>query len=136
VAFQHTVSVRFADTDMMGHVNNAAYLFFLEEARIAFFRSLMTDSGEQFFGRGLIVARSELDYVRPVFFGDPVEAEVSILSVGRSSFRVGYVLRQGGQEVARGLTVQVAYDYKANASRPLDDVERAALEAQLAPVSP
>src|SRR3954465_877755 len=133
--FQHQVAVRFADTDMMGHANNASYLFFFEEARIAFFRSLMTESGEQFFGRGLIVARTEIDYVRPVFFGDPVEATVSILGVGRSSFRVGYLLRQGGQEVARGMTVQVAYDYKANSARPLDDVERVALEAQLA-VSP
>jgi acyl-CoA thioester hydrolase len=92
---------------------------------------LMTDSGEQFFGRGLIVARSEIDYVRPVFFGDPIDAEVSILGVGRSSFRVGYVLRQRDQEVARAVTVQVAYDYKSNSSRPLDDVERAALESQL-----
>jgi acyl-CoA thioester hydrolase len=132
MTFHHEVTVRFADTDMMGHVNNAAYLFFLEEARIAFFRSLMTETGERFFGRGLIVARSELDYVRPVFFGDPIQAEVSVLSVGRSSFRVGYVLRQRDQEVARGLTVQVAYDYKANGSRPLDDVERSVLQAQLA----
>ena len=131
MAFHHEVTVRFADTDMMGHANNASYLVFLEDARIAFFRSLMTDSGEQFFGRGLIVARSEIDYVRPVFFGDPIDAEVSILGVGRSSFRVGYVLRQRDQEVARAVTVQVAYDYKTNSSRPLDDAERQALESQL-----
>ena len=124
--------MRFSDTDMMGHANNAAYNVFLEDARIAFFRSLMTEKGEHFFGRGLIVARVELDYVRPVFFGDPIEAEVSILAVGRSSFRVGYVLWQRGQEVARAVTVQVAYDYTANTSRPLDDIERTVLEAQLA----
>src|SRR5436190_5798807 len=117
---------------MMGHANNAAYNVFLEDARIAFFRSLMTEKGEHFFGRGLIVARVELDYVRPVFFGDPIEAEVSILAVGRSSFRVGYVLWQRGQEVARAVTVQVAYDYTANTSRPLDDIERTVLKAQLA----
>jgi acyl-CoA thioester hydrolase len=126
------VAVRFADTDMMGHVNNAAYNVFLEDARIAYFQSLMTESGEHFFGRGLIVARVEIDYVRPVFFGAPIEAEVCILGVGRSSFRVGYVLWQRGHEVARATTVQVAYDYEANASRPLDDVERKVLEAQVA----
>ncbi|MFL6239260.1 MAG: acyl-CoA thioesterase [Actinomycetes bacterium] len=132
MVFTHKVAVRFSDTDMMGHANNSAFNVFLEDARIAFFRSLVAQSGEEFFGRGLIVARVEIDYVRPVFFGDPIEAEVCIVGVGRSSFRVGYVLRQRGEEVARATTVQVAYDYKANASRPLDDVERDALQAQLA----
>ena len=135
MTFRYDVTVRFSDTDMMGHVNNAAFNVFLEDARIAFFRSLMTETGEHFFGRGLIVARAEIDYVKPVFFGDPIEAEVFILEVGRSSFRVGYVLRQRGQEVARAATVQVAYDYKTNSSRPLDDVERSVLETQLAAVS-
>jgi acyl-CoA thioester hydrolase len=135
VTFRHEVTVRFSDTDAMGHANNAAFNVFLEDARIAFFRSLMTETGEKFFGRGLIVARAEIDYVRPVFFGDPIEAEVSVLGVSRASFRVGYVLRQRGHEVARGMTVQVAYDYKTNSSRPLDDVERSVLQTQLAAVS-
>jgi acyl-CoA thioester hydrolase len=135
VTFRYEVTVRFSDTDAMGHANNAAFNVFLEDARIAFFRSLMTETGEKFFGRGLIVARAEIDYLRPVFFGDPLEAEVSILGVGRSSFRVGYVLRQRGHEVARGETVQVAYDYKMSTSRPLDDVERSVLRTQLAPAS-
>ena len=135
MAFRHEVTVRFSDTDAMGHANNAAFNVFLEDARIAFFRSLMTETGEKFFGRGLIVARAEIDYVKPVFFGDPLEAEVFILAVGRSSFRVGYVLRQRGHEVARGVTVQVAYDYKTNSTRPLDDVERSVLQTQLAAAS-
>jgi acyl-CoA thioester hydrolase len=135
VTFRYDVTVRFSDTDAMGHANNAAFNVFLEDARIAFFRSLMTETGEKFFGRGLIVARAEIDYVHPVYFGDPIEAEVCILAVGRSSFRVGYVLRQRGREVARAATVQVAYDYKTNSSRPLDEVERSVLEAQLASVS-
>ena len=123
--------MRFSDTDTMGHVNNAAYLVYLEDARISFFQSLMAGDGEKFFGRGLIVARAEIDYVRPVFFGNPLDVEVSILAVGRSSFRISYVLRQQSQEVARAMTVQVAYDYSNNCSRPLDAVERDILEAQL-----
>ena len=128
--FTREVAVRFSDTDTMGHVNNAAYLVYLEDARIAFFRGLRTADGEAFFGRGLIVGRVEIDYVRPVFFPDPIEIEVVVQSVGRSSFRLGYVLRQRGQEVARAVSVQVAYDYRTHHSRPLDEVERAVLEAQ------
>ena len=128
--FTREVPVRFSDTDTMGHVNNAAYLAYLEDARIAFFRSLRSADGEAFFGRGLIVGRVEIDYVRPVFFPDPVEVQVAVQSVGRSSFRLGYVLRQRGEEVARAITVQVAYDYRTRHSRPLDEVERTVLEAQ------
>jgi acyl-CoA thioester hydrolase len=135
MAFTREVPVRFSDTDTMGHVNNAAYLVYLEDARIAFFRGLMTSSGEAFFGRGLIVARIEIDYVRPVFFPDPIEVEIAVHGIGRSSFRLGYVLRQRGEEVARALTVIVAYDYRTHQSRPLDEVERAALEPHTVAVS-
>ena len=135
MTFRYDVTVRFSDTDMMGHVNNAAYNVFLEDARIAFFRSLTTSDGESFFGRGLIVARVEIDYVRPVFFGDPIEVEVAVHAIGRSSFRLGYVVRQRGAEVARAVTVIVGYDYRNSVSRPLDDLERSALEPHIVTVS-
>jgi len=60
VVFVHREIVRFRDLDSMGHVNNAVFLTYLEEARIAFLfgRGATTDS--------LIVARVEIDYRSPV----------------------------------------------------------------------
>ena len=117
----------------MRHVNNAVYLSYVEDARIAFFSSLNAYDGKGFIGRGLIVARTEVDYVKPALFGrGPVQVTVDVQAVGRKSFRMGYVLRQGEDEVARAATVMVAYEYKTQQSRPLDDAERSVLEAHLA----
>jgi acyl-CoA thioester hydrolase len=135
VPFTWDVHVRFNDCDGMRHVNNAVYLTYVEDARIAFFQALNTGDGRGFFGRGIIVARTEVDYVRPAMFGrGPVQVTVDVQSIGRRSWRMGYVLGQGGEEVARSVTVMVAYDYKTQTSRPLEDVERAALEEHLVSV--
>ncbi len=128
--FTHEVTVRFSDTDAMGHVNNARFLTFLEEARIAWFSSAA--AAETFLARGLVVARVEADLVRPVFHGAPVIVAVSVDRIGRSSFDLSYDVTQRGQQVCRARTVQVGYDYASGRSRPLEDDERAALEAQLA----
>ena len=123
--FVQTTPVRFADTDMMGHVNNAAFSTYLEDARVAFFRAA---AGERVGQAGLILARSEIDFVAPIFFGaGPVETSVWVDSVGTKSFRLGYELRQGDRVVGRAATVLVAYDYANGTSRPLADEERTAL---------
>ena len=131
--FTWDLHVRFNDCDGMRHVNNAVYLTYVEDARIAFFTSLKAGDGKPFIGRGFIVARTEVDYVKPALFGrGPVQVTVDVLAVGRKSIRMGYVLRQGGEEVARSVTVLVAYDYTAQQSRPLDEPERTALESLMA----
>ena len=122
--------MRFADTDMMGHVNNATFSTYLEDARVAFFRHA---SGTTVSHGGLILARSEVDFVRPAFFGrGPVRTTIAVATVGTKSFRLTYVLEQAGEVVGRAETVLVAYDYAVNASRPLTDDERAALATYVA----
>src|SRR5258708_7010668 len=108
----------------MKHVNNAVYLSYVEEARIAFFVSLRTPGDRAFTGRGLIHARSEIDYLSPTFYGrGAVDIDVSVLKVGTKSMTVGYELAQGGTPVARAMTVTVAYDYDLGQSRELTETE-------------
>lgn len=127
--YTHTTPVRFADTDMMGHVNNAKFATYLEDARVAFFASALDDVVGH---PGLILARSEVDFVAPIRFpGAPVVTDVSVEHVGTKSFRLGYVMTQGGAVVGRAVTVLVAYDYGVHASRPLRDDERALLTSQV-----
>jgi acyl-CoA thioester hydrolase len=131
--YVHETPVRFGDTDMMGHVNNAAYSTFLEDARIAFFQGAWgTPEGQG----ALILARTELDFVRPAHFGlGPVRTSLWVEHIGTKSFRLGYVLNQSESVVARAATVLVGYDYTANASRALTDAEKAALAPFAATVS-
>ncbi len=125
--FTHTVQMRFSDTDSMGHVNNARFLTYLEDARIGFLTAIGAD-GEDFMGNGLIVARITIDYVRPILYnGDAVRVEAWVTRIGTKSFGVDYAILQGENTVANATSVLVAYDYAAGASRPLTEAERAAL---------
>ncbi len=119
--------MRFGDTDAMGHVNNATFLTYLEDARVGYFTGA---SGGLVGLAGLILARTEIDFVAPIRFGaGAVRTTAWVEHVGTKSFRMGYTMEQDGQVVARATSVQVAYDYAAGASRPLSDDERAALGA-------
>lgn len=123
--FVNETSVRFGDTDAMGHVNNATFLTYLEDTRVAFFRRV---SGDLIALSGLILARTEIDFVKPIFFGTgPVRTTAWVERIGTKSFSMGYTMEQDGAVVGRATAVMVAYDYAANASRALTDDEKAAL---------
>jgi acyl-CoA thioester hydrolase len=124
--FTHETPVRFGDTDAMGHVNNATFLSYLEDARVGFFRHA---SGDLISLGGLILARTEVDFVRPIRFGTgPVRTSSWVTAIGTKSFRMGYTMEQDGNVVGRATAVMVAYDYATDSSRPLTAAERDVLE--------
>ena len=131
--FSHSLEVRFRDCDAMGHVNNAVYLTYLEQARFAYWRSLWgTDLEALPNGTpGVILARAEVDYRRPAKYGDTLEIRISLEKIGRSSITSTYdVLDARGQVVANARTVLVTYDYKLEKPVPVSDEIRARLERQ------
>jgi conserved hypothetical protein TIGR00051 len=98
------IQVRFRDLDALGHVNNAVYLTYLEVARAAYFSRLEPD----WVGKGhFILARAEVEFLRPILLQDPVEVGVRVVRLGRSSFDMEYLVLAAGEEAARGKTVQV-----------------------------
>jgi acyl-CoA thioester hydrolase len=111
--FVHREHVRFRDVDAMGHCNNAVFLTFCEQARIAFLRSLGPTTEH------LILARVHLDYRAPLFEDDEVEIGVRCSRVGTSSFELEYELRAGDRVAAEGSSVIVSYDYEQRASKPI-----------------
>jgi acyl-CoA thioester hydrolase len=120
--FVHRLTTRFNDLDGMGHVNNAVYLTYVEEARIAFLHPFGATYDD------MILARMEIDYRSPLKDGEDVEVGVRCTKVGRSSFDLEYELRAGGRLVAEARSVQVAYSYERAASVPIPDAWRATLE--------
>ena len=113
--------VRFFDCDPMGHCNNAVFLTFCEQARIAFLRSLGPTTEH------LIFARAELDIRSPLFEDDEVEIGVRCSRVGNSSFELEYELRSGDRLAAEARTVIVSYDYERAAPKPIPEHWREAL---------
>ncbi len=66
--FVHVETVRFSDVDSFGHVNNAVYSTYLEQARLAWFGG---EVGEMPL-RDVILARTEIDFRSPVVWGESV----------------------------------------------------------------
>ena len=115
------IGVRWRDLDMLGHLNQAVYHEFLEEARAELFRSLGGDTLDAF-----VLARVELDYRREVRRDDGhVDVVARPVSVGRSSVTVAHdVVLPDGTVAASGQSVRVAWAMSARGSRPLREDER------------
>ena len=126
--FEHELEVRFRDCDGLGHVNNAVYLTYLEQARVAFWQRLTGVSG---IPRSFIVARVECDYRVQATAGDRLIVRLRVAAVGKSSFTFEYEIVTGRtrEVVAAARTVQVMYDDQAARSIPVPDDIRARLEA-------
>jgi acyl-CoA thioester hydrolase len=115
--FTHLEQVRFRDLDPMGHVNNAVFLTYIEQARVAFLAEVGAATGlEQM---NMIVARVEIDFKAPVRLGQEIEIAVRATRFGTKSFDLDYVLRVDGEVVAEAKSVQVAYDYERREPIPL-----------------
>ncbi len=108
------ISVRFRDLDAMGHVNNAVYFTYFEEARKNFFRDI-SESGKPDFP--FIMAHIGCDYLKPVKLSDRVAVKMQVSSIGSKSFGLRYELVNSSDEsivFAKGESVQVCFDYKEN----------------------
>jgi acyl-CoA thioester hydrolase len=125
--FVHRERVRFRDVDVLGHVNNAVYLTYIESARVAFLLHLgtATELGEL----GIIVARIEIDFRAPLAFGEEVEVGVRASRFGTKSFDLEYELRAGERVVAQAMSVCVGYDYRSGETVPIPDTWRERLAA-------
>lgn len=121
--FVHRERVRFRDLDAMGHVNNAVFLTYLEEARIAYLLRFDATVKE------MILARAEIDFRAPLRSGVDIEIGVRPASVGTKSFQLEYEIRSGDTVAAEAKTVIVSYDYESGRAVELPENWREALAA-------
>jgi acyl-CoA thioester hydrolase len=114
--FVHRETVRFRDLDGMGHVNNAVFSTYLEQARLAWF-----GPSEELPLSDVILARTEIDFRSPVQSGETVEIGVRPVRLGTKSFELEYELRAGARVVAAAKSVLVGYDYERGESIPVPE---------------
>jgi len=135
-AHRREIQVRFADTDAMGHVNNAVYLTYCEIARITYWSDVTAEpvrlgtAGAE----SLILAEARISYRAPAFHGETVTVETRAVRIGRSSFALEHRLTAcvpGGPSrlVATSESVLVRYDYAREESVALSDPFVSAIES-------
>jgi acyl-CoA thioester hydrolase len=122
LVFEHTVNVRWRDTDALGHVNNAVYLTYLEEARDAFYLRAL---GDPFY----VVVRIEIDFRAEIRHADrTVRAELAIERLGTTSLTTRETLRTAeGEVAAEARVITVRWDQEVRAAVPFSDEQRARL---------
>ena len=126
------LQIRWADLDAFRHINNAAYLVYMQEARADFTWFSRKSKGEKPILDDMVVARAEVDFIAPIHSVDlPLDVEIFIEKIGNSSFVMVYEMSQAGTLRAKGKTVQVGVDMETEKSRPLRDYEREYLEKYL-----
>jgi acyl-CoA thioester hydrolase len=126
------IGIRWRDVDAYGHVNNAVYLNYLEEARDALVQEVLGPvSGSTW---DFVLVRVEIDFRAELTQDDgSLIVRCALDTIGRSSVGTREEVRkQDGAISAEARSVVVPRDPGTGRSRPLTHREREALEAELA----
>ena len=122
--FFHPTEVRYGDLDPQGHVNNAKYLTYFEQARVYYLIQLgLFGRDQSFMDIGLIVADIHIAYHAPTQYGDAIKTGVRTKKIGGKSILVEQAVVEAatGREMARGEVVMVTYDYRAKQTIPVPE---------------
>ena len=124
--------VRWDDLDGFGHVNNATYLTYIQEARANFTWYSRKEAGLEPVFSDMVVGRAEVDFIVPIYEGGfDLDVAIWVAKIGNSSFDLVYELSSPLGLHARGRTVQVAVSMETKKSRPLNQEEREFLTGYL-----
>ena len=132
--FFYRCPLRWSDLDAQGHVNNALVVDYMQEARVALFRSGPTSA---LLDSGIVVVGHQVEYVSSIDYSpDGVEIELGVTSMGGARFEVAYTLSQQSRVVARARTVLCPYDFDAARPARLSPEDRAFLSGLKMDVEP
>lgn len=125
--FSVPLTVRFADIDMYGIVNNAVIISYLEFARIEFFKhaGLMNDWMNPKGDKIPVVADVQCDYLKPITYNENLDIFVKANSVGNSSVDLHYMAKSEKGDIlftGRGTLVQI--NRKSGKGTPWSEKEK------------
>ena len=128
-SFTHHLRTRFAETDAMGIIHHAAYLPYLEEARVEYLRAIghpydAVRGGEEGDPREFPVLEASVRYRRPLRFDDEVAVSLRIGAVSGATFQIAYLLAVGAEARATAVTVHGCVDRVGRPVRLPDWVRR------------
>ena len=125
VVFEH--EVLFRDLDAMRHVNNVAFVAFMEDARMEYWKALTRV--QDLKGINFILAEVSCRYLSPAYLGETILIGIRASNLGNKSFHFEYRMedKASGRLITDGKSVQVMYDYKQKKTMPLEQKMRDAV---------
>jgi acyl-CoA thioester hydrolase len=122
-AYPYSVAVqtRFADLDVMGHVNNVAIAGLYQEARFRFINEKVYGIAPRPMALPTFLVRLTVNYRSEIVYPGPLQAYVGVLRVGNSSYVLGQALFQDGKYCGSCRSVSVAISPERRAISVPDD---------------
>ena len=127
---QLPLQMRFNDIDVLGHVNNNAYLSYMDLGKAAYFTAVMPD-GFDIRNVGLVIVNLNCDYVAESYMHEQLEVLTQTTTIGEKSLRMEQrvVNATTGQVKCIARTIMAGFDPKTRQSAPISDEWRNALSA-------
>ncbi|MFI0817990.1 acyl-CoA thioesterase [Streptomyces sp. NPDC021098] len=130
----YSCPLRWSDMDAFGHVNNVVFLRYLEEARVDFMWRLAPGNGSDAFTGGVVVARHEIDYLKPLVHRHaPVTIETWVTEIRAAYITLRYEIKDEETVYVRAATRIVPFDLEAGRPRRVSSVEERFLTDYLEP---
>lgn len=124
----YDVEMRWADMDAQGHINNVAFVDYLQEARTQF---LLSGPLSYLLSDGVVVVWHQVEYCRELNYStDPIQIEVGITKIGGSLFELGYLVTENGHLIAKAASRLCPFDFEKQQPARLAPTERAWFESQ------
>jgi acyl-CoA thioester hydrolase len=121
------IDVRFRDIDALGHVNNAVYATYVEQARTRYFRDVLDVDISQ---SSNVLASLSIDFRRPIELPDgDVTVTVELAELGRSSATMTHEVRAGDAVAAEAEATIVALDPETGKPAPIPEEHRSKMES-------
>jgi acyl-CoA thioester hydrolase len=114
--------VRWGDMDALGHVNNAEYFRYMEQARVAWFDAMNIPMLEN--GRGPVIVKATCEFLKPIVYPAIVSISTHVKKIGRSSITVAHDFcceNDSSGRYAHGEAVIVWVDHAQGKSAPLPE---------------
>jgi acyl-CoA thioester hydrolase len=103
------IQVRFADLDVMGHVNNSVYLSYFEMTRVHYFKELV-GSNWNWRKEGVLLVRNEIDYLKPILLNDEPEIHMFLEKIGEKSISLLYEIKVNKEIYTKGKSILVCFN--------------------------
>lgn len=118
------IQIRFADCDMLGHVNNAKFATYMEIARVQMVEDWI-ETAKDWSETGILLASITINFLSPILLNDKLRIDSCVSSIGNKSFKMDYDFvvdsPEGDFIKASGSTILVYFHYQKKVTIPVPD---------------
>lgn len=126
--YKHCISLkfRFSDFDLIGHLNNAKYQTFLEDARITYFKEVIGANKDNWKFNS-VVSSITINFIKPIEYGDDIKLYTRFLNFNTKTHEVHNLFIRANKEnnteeiVCKANTIMAGFDYDTKQPKDLPD---------------